>query len=299
MSTIAEMSALLRIVDLGSFARAAEDLAVTPSALSKLISRLEDRLGVSLLTRTTRRLALTGEGELYLARARQIVALVESAEAEVTASRGRPKGHLRIDSGTAVSGRICERIIPEFLATHPEITIELTVADRIIDPIAENVDVALRTGPLSDSTLVARKLADLRRVVCAAPSYLERHGRPQVPADLLAHNCLILSRHANFHAWPFASAEGINRLQVSGNFSSDNVGLLLQLALRGEGIIRLADFVVGQFIRDGRLIELLADVHMSEALPLWALSPAGRHRLPRVRAFIDFVAQRLTGDADR
>jgi DNA-binding transcriptional LysR family regulator len=296
MAATNEMSAFARIIDLGSFARAAEDLRVTPSALSKLVSRLEDRLGVRLINRTTRRLALTAEGEIYLARARDVLALVESAEAEVSASRKAPKGHLRINTGTAMANRISEQAIPEFLARYPEISIELTVADRIIDPVAENVDVVLRTGELADSALVARKLTDLHRIICAAPAYLERHGTPKTPAELLVHNCLTLSSQARFNAWPFSTGDGVNRLHVTGNFSSDNVGILLRMALQGQGIIRLANFVLGRSIREGLLVALLPDVHMSEPVPLWALMPPGRHRAPRVQAFVEFMAERLKAE---
>ncbi len=296
MANLNEMSAFCRIVDLGSFASAADDLRVSPSALSKLMTRLEDRLGVRLLNRTTRRLALTAEGDIYLARARDVLALIDSAEAEVAASRNKPKGHMRINTGAAIAARISERSLSDFLALYPEISIELTVADRIIDPVAENVDLVLRSGQLADSTLVARKLADYRRVICASPSYLDAHGTPQSPAELLNHNCLTLAGPGSFNAWPFATGDGVNRLQVSGNFSSDNVSILMRMALQGQGILRLANFALGQTIRDGSLVELLADTHISEPVPLWALMPPERHRAPRVRAFLEFMTERLQPD---
>lgn len=290
------MSAFARIVDLGSFARAAEDLQVAPSALSKRVSRLEDRLGVRLLNRTTRRLALTAEGEIYLARARDILALVESAEAEVTASREAPKGHLRINTGAAIASRMADREIPEFLSRYPDISVDLTVSDRIIDPMAESVDIVLRTGELADSALVARKIGGIRRIICASPAYLAKHGTPTTPADLLGHNCLTLSSPARLNVWPFMDSDGVNRLHVSGNFSSDNVNILLRMAVGGQGVIRLADFLVEHSIREGLLVELLADTHLSEPVPVWALMPPGRHRAPRVRAFVDFMAGRLQAD---
>lgn len=297
MAASDEMSAFVRVVDLGSFARAAEDLRVTPSALSKLLSRLEDRLGVRLLTRTTRRLALTSEGALYLERARAVLALIEGAEAEVSASARSPKGQLRVNTGTAVAKRLAEWIIPEFLARYPDVSVELSVADRIVDPISENLDIALRTGPLADSALVVRKLADFARVICAAPSYLERYGTPKIPADLLNHNCLKLSSgQAWLNAWPFAAGEGINRLEVSGNFSSDSIGTLIDMALGGHGIVRLANFVLVKSIREGRLVPLLTETHMSETVPLWALMPPGRNRAPRVHAFVEFIADKLEAD---
>jgi DNA-binding transcriptional LysR family regulator len=293
MASSDEMVAFARIVDNGSFAKAAQDLRVTPSALSKLVSRLEDRLGARLLTRTTRRLALTPEGEIYLARAREVLALIESAEADVSSSRASPRGLLRINTGTAVAKRLVETAIADFLSKYPGVSVELDVADRIVDPVAENVDVALRTGPVAHSALVIRKLADFSRIICAAPSYLEKHGTPGIPADLHRHNCLTLSGRNSLNAWPFAAGEGINRLQVSGNFSSDSVSMLLEMALQGQGIVRLANFVLARPIREGLLIPLLTDTHMSEPVPLWAVMPPGRHRAPRVQAFIDFIADRL------
>jgi len=293
MSVSAEMSVFVRVAELGSFARAAEDLEMTPSALSKLVTRLEDRLGVRLMTRTTRRLALTPEGELYLARAREVLALIERAEADVAASRAAPKGHLRVNTGSAVAARLATEAIPEFLALYPEISLDLTVTDRLIDLVADNVDVVLRAGAPGGSDLVARKITDLHRVICAAPAYLARHGTPRTPADLLAHNCLTLSNPSRINVWPFAAADGINRLEVTGSFSSDNAALLFEMGLNGTGIIRLADFVVGRALRDGRLMPLLADSHVSEPVPLWAVMAPGRHRAPRVRAFVDFVAERL------
>lgn len=284
-----EMFALVRIVDLGSFAAAAADIGLTPSALSKLVSRLEDRLDVRLLTRTTRRLALTSEGELYLARSRQVLELVELAESEVTASRAQPRGHLRVNAGAPIAMRLAEQAIPEFLSRYPEISLEVTVTDRLIDPVAENVDIVLRTGPLANSTLVARKLTDLTRIICAAPSYLKKHGEPRQPADLLAHNCFTFTGRPQFNAWPFATPDGVSRLAVSGNFSSDNVAMLVAVACQGHGIVRLANFAVGAMIRQGRLVEILTDAHFREDLPMWAVMPPGRNRAPKVQAFLEFM----------
>src|ERR1700752_4788607 len=168
----AEMNAFVRVAERGSFAAAA-DLGLTPSALSKLVTRIEDRLGVRLLTRTTRKLALTAEGELFVARSRDILASIEAAEAEVTAASERPRGHLRISVGTAVAKQILGPALPVFLDRYPDITVELHVSDRQVDLVAEQIDVAIRSGALGDSTLVARKVGEGTRVICASPLYLE------------------------------------------------------------------------------------------------------------------------------
>ena len=284
-----EMNAFVRVIERGSFAAAADDLGITPSALSKLVTRIEDRLGVSLLTRTTRRLALTAEGEVFVARSRDILASIEAAEAEVTAASRLPRGHLKISIGTALAKQILCPALPAFLSRYPDITVELHVSDHQVDLVAEQVDVAIRSGALGDSTLVARKITEAKRLICASPLYLEKHGSPRVPADLLRHNCLTLPGPA-WSQWPFHTHEGINRLVVSGTFTSDNADLLLDMAIAGLGIARLADFMVARPMRDGALVPLLLESSMPESFPIHALTVPGRHRAPRIKAFVDFVA---------
>jgi DNA-binding transcriptional LysR family regulator len=287
-----EMNAFVRVVERGSFAAAAGDLGITPSALSKLVSRIEDRLGVRLLTRTTRRLVLTAEGELFVARSRDILASIEAAEAEVTAASQMPRGHLRISVGTTYARQILAAL-PDFLARYPEITVELLVSDRQVDLVAEQVDLAIRSGWLGDSTLVARKLHDAKRLICASPHYLEKHGSPRVPADLLRHNCLTLAGFGQFNEWPFHTSEGINRLAVSGSLATDNADVLLDAAVAGLGIARLADFVVARARQEGALVPLLEDTHLSEPCPVHVVTVPGRHRTPRVKAFTEFMAAQM------
>src|SRR5689334_938310 len=291
-SASSEMNAFVRVAERGSFAAAAEDLSLTPSALSKLVTRIEDRLGVRLLTRTTRKLALTAEGELFVARSREILASIEAAEAEVTAASERPRGHLRVSVGTAIAKQILGPTLPFFLDRYPDITVELHVSDRQVDLVAEQIDVAIRSGALGDSTLVARKIAEAKRVICASPAYLRKHGSPQVPADLLQHNCLTLPGPA-WSRWPFHTHEGINRLEVSGSFTSDNADMLLDVAVAGLGIARLADFMIGRAVQRGDLVPLLVDSHVPDPFPMHALTVPGRHRAPRIRAFVDFVAEQF------
>ncbi len=285
----AEMNAFVRVIERGSFAAAAGDLGITPSALSKLVTRIEDRLGVRLLTRTTRRLALTSEGEVFVARSHEILAAIEAAEAEVTAASQLPRGHLRISVGTALAKQILGPALPVFLAKYPDITVELHVSDHQIDLVAEQVDVAIRSGALGDSSLVARKIGDATRVICASPHYLKQYGSPRVPADLLQHNCLTLPGPA-WTQWPFHTHEGINRLAISGTFTSDNADLLRDMAIAGLGIARLADFMVARAVLEGTLVPLLQESHIPESFPIHALTVPGRHRAPRIKAFIDFVA---------
>jgi DNA-binding transcriptional LysR family regulator len=292
-SASAEMNAFVRVIERGSFAAAADDLGITPSALSKLVTRIENRLGVRLLTRTTRRLVLTAEGELFVARSREILASIEAAEAEITAASRGPRGHLRISVATTYAKQILGPALPLFLARYPDITVELLVSDRQIDLVAEQVDVAIRSGWLGDSTLVARKIADARRLICASPLYLQKHGLPRAPADLLRHNCLTPTGFAQFSQWPFHTDEGINRLAISGSFASDNADLLLDAAIAGLGIVRLADFVVARALQEGTLVSLLEDTHLSEPFPIHVVTVPGRHRAPRVKAFTEFIISQL------
>ena len=287
------MSAFVRAVELGGFSTAARELGLTPSAISKLVTRLEDRLGVRLLNRTTRRLALTPEGEAYFHRSQRILADIGEAENEVARFRAQPKGVLRINVGTAFGLHQLAPALPEFLARHPEMQVELTITDRVVDLIEEGADLGIRLGALVDSSLVARRICELERVVCASPAYLRKNGTPKKPEDLLKHNCLCIAYSPSLQRWPFAGKEGVQHIEVSGNASANTADALLELALVGLGIIRLSDVIVGEAIREGKLAPLLQDVHHSEPLPLHAVYPQGRHRSPKVAAMVEFLAERF------
>ena len=293
MTIPSEMTAFVRAVELGGFSTAARDMGLTPSAISKLVTRLEDRLGVRLLNRTTRKLALTPEGEAYFHRSQRILADIHEAENEVAQFRMQPKGLLRINVGTAFGMHQLTPALPEFLAANPELRIELTVTDRIVDLIEDGADLGIRLGTLPDSSLVARKICDVERVVCASPAYLKKNGVPKRPDDLLRHNCLSISYSPGLRRWPFASGDGVRHVEVAGNVSANTAESLLQLALLGVGIIRLSDAIVGEAIREGRLVPVLPAVHHAEPLPLHAVYPQGRHRSPRVAAMIDFLVERF------
>ena len=285
-----EMAAFLRIVDRGGFAAAARGSPLTPSAMSKILHRLEGRLGVRLMTRTTRRIALTPEGEGYAARARDILGLIEAAEAEVTAGRAKPRGHLRVNTGTAYARHRLIPILPAFFERYPDITLDLVVTDRRVDLVEDGADVVLRTGGLEDSSLIARKIADGRRVICAAPGYLARRGTPQRAEDLLKHDCIVLHGLARLTAWPFRGVDGIQTLSVRGPVTTDSAEALRDLALAGLGIIRVSEYFVRSAIQEGRLVALLTAQHASDDVPVWAITAPGRHRMPRIQAFVDFVA---------
>jgi len=286
------MQAFVRVVEQRSFSAAATELRLTPSAVSKLVSRLEVRLGVRLLHRTTRRLALTSEGDLYFARARRILADIEEVEAEVARSRGSPRGHLHVNTSIAFAVHQLAPALPEFLMRYPEIEVELSITDRIIDLVEDHADVTIRAGRVVDTALTARKIADFERIICAAPSYLARHGVPRSPADLANHVCIVMAIPTS-RRWPFRTRDGIDYPEIAPRVTTDNGEAALRLALDGAGIVRLSTMMLAEPVRRGLLVPLLTDVHYVEPLPLSALYLAGRHRLPKVRVFLDFLVERF------
>ncbi len=292
MDATSDLRVFVRVLDRGNFSLAASDLGITPSAVSKLVSRLEDRLGVRLLERSTRRLALTPEGETFLSRARRIVADIEEAEAEVARVRGAPRGKLRINSGTAFGLHQLAPALAEFLARYPEIDIELSITDRLVDLIEEQSDIAVRSGHIPAGPFIQRKLADLQRVICAAPAYLAQRGTPKVAADLKGHDCIVVAG-PGLNRWPFKTRGGIDVVEVRPRVTTDDAEAALRLAIEGAGIVRLSDVIVGPPLRDGKLVALLTDVHHVEPFPLSAIYPAGRHRLPRVAVFLEYLQERF------
>jgi len=288
-----EMAIFQRVAERGSFAGAADDVGLSPSAVAKLVTRLETRLGVRLINRTTRRLSLTTEGEIYLERAREILAAIETVEAEISSARLTPRGHLRVHALPFIAVRLLAPVLPDFLTRYPQITFDFMVTNRIVDIIGENVDISLRIGALNDSALVARKIVALPRIVCASPSYLARHGRPAKPADLADHSCLTLSRNPGSATWPFRVDGKLVQVQVNGPVSADSTAMLLGLAVQGAGILRLSEHVVAEAIQKGELEPVLQKVQDPEQYPLWALLPPGRNQAPKVKAFLDFLVDRL------
>jgi len=288
-----EMAIFERVAARGSFAGAAKDVGLSPSAVAKLVTRLEGRLGVRLINRTTRRLALTAEGETYLQRVHEILGAIEAAESEIASARASPRGHLRVHTFPVVAAHELAPALPDFLARHPHITFDFMVTNRSVDLVGENVDVSLRMGPLEDSGLVSRKIVDVSRVVCASPGYLARHGRPAEPADLVDHACLTLSRNPGSASWPFRIDGKRTQIDVKGPVSADSADMLLRLAIGGAGILRLSEHVVARAIHEELLEHLLQDVEDPETYPLFALMPPGHHQAPKVRVFIDFLVERL------
>lgn len=287
-----ELDVFSTVARSGSFSAAGRALGLTPSAVSRTIDRIEARLGVRLLIRTTRALTLTAEGQSYLGAARRILADLDEAE-RVIADRGAPRGRLRVSAAFS-HGRL--RIVPllgDFARLHPHILIDISLTDAVVDVAAGQADVAIRFGPLADSALTARRLGETGRSIVAAPDYLARHGMPQVPEDLLRHNCLNFNFRRAEPVWPFRRDGRDYALAVTGTIEANNGETLGQLAADGVGIARVGNFGVVDDLAAGRLVPLLEAFNPGDVEPIHAVFVGGANMPARVRVFVDFLAERL------
>jgi DNA-binding transcriptional LysR family regulator len=290
----AEMEVFVRVVELGGFTAAAREFRLTPSGVSKLVSRLEERLRARLVNRSTRKLQLTFEGQAFYDRAVRVLADMDEAEREASAS-AQPRGHLRINSNIPFGMRHMMPLMPLFLERHPEVTLDIVLSDNVVDLMQERADVAIRVGPLRDSGLVARKLGTSRMAVVASPEYLNRHGTPRTPAELVHHKGIGWTFVRSIGNWPFRNsheaAETISP-PVAARASDGEVARLL--ALGGVGLARLALFHVGADIDAGRLVPVLESFNPGDREDIHAVFLGRGGPLPaRVRVFIDFLAQNI------
>jgi DNA-binding transcriptional LysR family regulator len=293
MDQLAEMRVFVHAIERGTFAGAASAMGLTPSAVSKLISRLEARLGVRLVNRTTRKLSLTAEGETYFVSGRRLIEAVDGLEQEVAASAGEPRGLLRISTTVSFGVQHLAPAMIEFQRRYPQVRINMSLTDRPLNLHAEQIDVALRVGPLSDSSLMSRKIGEIGRVICASPQYIEQFGAPKRPDDLASHRCIVFTA-AGRARWAFKTPSGgIEQRDVTGTFATDSHDCMLQLALHGAGIARLADFQVARPIKSGALIPLLVEHHHPEPTPAYTIFPPGTQKIPKVRVFLDFLLERF------
>lgn len=294
MSFAGDIEVFVRIVESGGFSAAARALGMTPSAVSKLVARLEDRLGARLFRRTTRRLSLTQEGEAFYQHGARIVAEIAEAEQAVSQLGKEARGTLRVNAAVNFGHHQIEPILPAFLERHPAMRIDLILSDSYANLVEEEIDVAIRAGNLVDSTLVARKLCEFGRLIVATPEYLARHGTPQTPEDLKRHNCVMFGRQQpHLNNWTFNGPNGRYSIPVSGNVTANNGETVVQLALAGIGIARLAEFAAGAAVHEGRLVSLLKEQHYDDRLPISAVYLHPKHVLPKVRAFVDFLLARF------
>lgn len=291
MDRLREMEVFAQVAASGSLSGAARVLNMSVGAVSKHLAALENRLGVRLLLRTTRRLSLTVEGEAFLPRARSILADLTEAEAAV-ANDARPlSGFLRVTASAGFGRTHVAPLVADFLGQHPDLRLHLLLTDNVLDLVEENIDVALRFGVLADSRLLARRLAANWRIVCATPDYLDRHGRPASPADLVQHECLVIGS-GNDRVWEFIGPDGPVSVRVGGRLASNNGEVIHAWARDGLGLALKSVWDVEGDIAAGRLVPVLEEWRSPDTA-LHAVSPVARGLSPRVRRFTDFIAAGL------
>ncbi|CAN5227318.1 LysR substrate-binding domain-containing protein [soil metagenome] len=293
-----EMEAFDAVVRSGSLSAAGRSLGLTPSALSRIISRIEGRLGVRLMVRTTRAITLTPEGEAYRLAARRILADMAESEGAIS-YQASPRGRLRVSASLAYGRLTIVPLLGEFVALYPEMLLDLSLGDELTDVLGGEADVAIRFGPLADSPLTARRLGSNGRTIVASPAYLERAGTPLVPEDLLRHNCLNFNFRRADPGWPFLRKDGeagsaVIALNVGGNVEANNGETLVQLAQQGVGIARVGSFNIETDIAAGTLVALLEPYNPGDTEDINALFVGGASTPRRVRVFVDFLAERLS-----
>lgn len=296
MDRFAHMQIFVGVVEAGSISAAAERLNLAKSAVSRRLAELETRLGVSLIQRTTRRLNLTESGRAYYERSVAILADLDEADAAVSQAHAALKGGLKVALPLSFGLLHLAPLIQEFMTRHPEVRFELDFNDRQIDLMQEGFDLAIRIATLEDSSLVARRLAPIRHVLCASPGYLERHGTPRAAADLAHHLGLAYSNSRDPGLWTYRGPDRQSgSVRVPVRLAASSGDFLLRAAIAGEGLLLLPTFYVHGALRSGTLVRLLADYAWPE-LSAYAVYPPTRHLSSRVRALIDFLAERLAGE---
>ncbi|ADG12190.1 LysR substrate-binding domain-containing protein [Caulobacter segnis] len=287
-----ELEVFVAAIQSGSFSAAGRKLGLSPSAVSRTIYRIEARLGVRLILRTTRVLTLTAEGQTYLGAARRILADLDDTERQI-ADQGAPRGRLRVSAALS-HGRLC--IVPllgRFAQLYPHILVDISLTDAIADVAGGQADVAIRFGILPDSPLTARRIGETGRTIVASPDYLARHGTPQVPEDLHDHNCLNFNFRRAEPVWPFRKDGRDYALTVNGSIEANNGETLAQLAIAGVGITRVGNFSVAEDLAAGRLVPVLDAFNPGDVEQIHAVFVGGANMPARVRVFVDYVASRL------
>jgi len=285
-----EMSVFAKIVAAGSLSAAARDLRVSTAVVSRRLTALEARLGVRLLNRTTRRLALTDEGASYHEACTRILGEIEDADAAAAARRVEPQGVLKAALPASFGHLYVTPLVPQFAARYPKIRLSLNLSDRTVNLIEEGYDLAIRIGELADSSLAARKLAPNRRVVCASPDYLRRHAAPRAPEDLQRHNCLTTTEpHMN---WEYKGPDGKRGVvRVSGQYACDNWEVLRDWAVAGMGVALKSTWDVRSQLADGSLVRLLPGYEFGPDVAIYAVYPHRRYLPAKTRVFIDYLAE--------
>ena len=292
MDKYQEMRVFSAVVEASSFVGAADSLDMSKAAVSRYVSELEQRLGVRLLHRTTRRLSLTPEGEVFLARCREILSSIEASEVEITTRSVSVSGLLKVSVPVSFGIRHMAPLWPDFLDLHPQLNLDVQLADRLIDLVDEGFDLAIRIARLEDSSLISRQIAATRLVLCAAPSYLERRGVPAHPSDLATHDVVGYSLLATGDQWQFEGPDGSVSVKVRPRFWSNNGDSCIAACVQGAGIQLQPTFLIDEELRRGALVEVLPQ-YQAATLGIYAVYPTRKFVLPKVRALIEFLDERL------
>ncbi len=296
MDRFDEISAFAAVADARSFTQGARRLGVSSAQVSKLVARLENRLGSRLLNRTTRDVSLTDTGRAYLERARVLLEDFEALETSVRDETG-PKGLLKISAPMSFGASQLTPALLDFAVAYPDVALDVSSTDRMVNLVEEGFDVGVRIGRLSDSSLIARKLAAVRMVTCASPEYLQAHGAPLTPEDLSGHTAIIDTNASDPTVWRFASDNGSHDVRVHGRLSFAGADACVAAARRSLGVTRSPAFAAAQDLREGRLEPLLC-AYEPEQIYVHAVYPHGRHLAAKVRAFVDFLARRYAGEPE-
>lgn len=291
-TTSEELAIFVAVVESGSFSRAAERLGQANSAISRAVKKLENKLGVNLLNRTTRQLSLTEEGERYFRRVQSVLQEMAAAETEVMETKSTPRGTLRVDAATPVVLHFLMPLIKPFRERYPEINLSLVSSETFINLIERKVDVAIRVGKLTDSSLRARPLFKSYRKIIASPDYIARYGKPETVEELRNHVLLGFTEPVSLNTWPIASADG-QLFEATPDISSNSGETLKHLCLSGNGIASLSDYMIDKELASGELVDLLADKRLPVEMPFSAVYYSDRAVSTRIRAFIDFISERL------
>jgi len=294
MDKLTSIKAFTRVVQLRSFAAAARELRLSRSVVSKYVIELEQELSAQLLTRTTRTVAPTENGQAYYERCIAILADLEEADLAVGRLQSEPRGLLRVNAPMSFGTLHLSRAIADFMEMHPQLQIQLILSDQLIDPVQEGFDVTLRIADLAPSSMIARKIAPALRVICAAPSYLARRGTPTHPNELTVHDCLSYGHLATGTQWKLTGRDGDHWIRVPWTLCTNNAEVLRDAAVRGRGIALLPTFIAGADLQAGRLRTILTDFK-APAISICAIYPETRHLSIKVRRFIDFLVERFGG----
>ena len=292
MDKFQEMRVFAGVVEAGSFVGASDALQISKPAVSRYVADLETRLGVRLLHRTTRKLSLTEEGEVFYSRCKELLANLEEAEAEITSRSGQATGQLKVSAPVSFGLLHLAPLWADFMARHSHVMLDVTLSDRMVDLVEEGFDLAVRIARLPSSSLISRKLSSTRTVLCASPDYLKAHGTPRHPADLAEHRVVAYSLLTAGEAWDFDGPDGRVSVKVEPRMRTNSGDTCRAVALRHQGVIRQPTFLIGDDLLSGALVEIMPEFRAQE-FGIYAVYPTRKHVLPKVRLLIDYLVEAL------